>query len=168
MHDVTVAPDEFSRPAVIRMLPILNLNPNDRNCIYIYMETALITFDQPLWVKAVEVVVEQQINVVSIWVLHATISCLSSVGIIMSGSAIEKALETCFGSLTVGHMLSGKCVSRAIRGHLFAESPLHSLLLHNFLTLSEESAAPEQLPVTAVDQTNLSTLCNKVSDKLFC
>ena len=110
MHDVTVAHDEFNRPAVIRMLPILNLNPNDRNCIYIYMETALITFDQPLWVKAVEVVVEQQINVVSIWVLHATISCLSSVGIIMSGSAIEKALGTCFGSLTVGHILSGKCL----------------------------------------------------------
>ena len=49
------------------MLPIINLNPSDDNCIYstllfiqnqaktLNIETPAVTFDQSLWIKAIEV-----------------------------------------------------------------------------------------------------------------
>ena len=76
MQDVTLPFGEFAPAADIRMLPIIDINPNDRTCIYstlkfveneakrLHMQTACITFDQPLWLKAVDVVQEHSMNVV--------------------------------------------------------------------------------------------------------
>ena len=39
----------------------------------------------------------------------------------MSGSGIEELLECVYASNTVGHMLSGKAVQSAFRGHLLVK-----------------------------------------------
>ncbi len=47
----------------------------------------------------------------------------------MKGSGLEEALETVHGPNAVIHMLSGKAVSRALRGHLLIEAALVNKLM---------------------------------------
>ena len=48
---------------------------------------------------------------------HQLMSFLGSIGSLMEGSGIRRALETVYVPLTVGHMMTGKTYSRAVRGH---------------------------------------------------
>jgi hypothetical protein len=60
----------------IRMQPIIDLNPNDLSCIYstlmfiakdaekLHIKTPAVTFDQPLWLKAVNIVNCHKLNIV--------------------------------------------------------------------------------------------------------
>ena len=52
---------------------------------------------------------------------------LGSIGAIMKGSGLEDLSEV-YAENSVTHMVSGKAVARAIRGHLLVESSLMSLL----------------------------------------
>ena len=54
----------------------------------------------------------------------------------MSGSGIEELLECVYASNTVGHMLSGKAVQRAFRGHLLVENALNAILTADAFNLS--------------------------------
>jgi hypothetical protein len=74
MQDVSSG--KHSLPADVRMLPIIDMNPGDKSCIlstllFICSQAKLldvpspcVTFDQPLWIKAVEVVTAEHLNVV--------------------------------------------------------------------------------------------------------
>ena len=42
-------------------------------------------------------------------------------------------LQTVYGENTVKHMLTGKAISRAIRGHILVESALNQILLKRYL-----------------------------------
>src|ERR1051325_1919302 len=76
MQDFSVTADSFHPPADIRMLPIIDMNPTDMSCIFsplhfiedqahkLNMPTACVTFDQPLWLKAVEIVQATKTNIV--------------------------------------------------------------------------------------------------------
>ena len=87
MQAVYVPAGSYPHPADIHVLPIIDLNPNNVTCIYstlcfienqaklLNMKTACITFDQPLWLKAVETVQSTKLNVVC---------CLGAFHIIMS------------------------------------------------------------------------------------
>lgn len=55
---------------------------------------------------------------------HMLMSYLGSLGGVMSGSGLSEVLHTCYGSNTVVQMLSGKAVSRAVRGHFLVEAAL--------------------------------------------
>ena len=126
-------------------LPMIDLDPNDPTCIYStliyicsharkYNCTSIITFDQPLWWKA-NMIVESQPGsselhsvVVRLGGFHAQMSFLGSIGHLMKGSGIEDLLKVIYASNTVAHILSGKAVSRAVRGHFIVDASLHSLL----------------------------------------
>ena len=122
--------------ADIRMLPIMDMNPNDINCIFstlyfLEKQASLlnfncVTFDQPLWLKAIEVVQATGLNVVCrLGSFHVVMSFLGSIGTIMAGSGLDDALKSCFGPVTVKHMLTGKAESRAVRGHFLVDAALH-------------------------------------------
>ena len=56
-------------------------------------------------------------------------SFLGSIGSVMKGSGLSDALETTYGSNAVTHMLSGKAVARALRGHFLIEAALMTKLI---------------------------------------
>ena len=60
--------------------------------------------------------------------LHTTLSFLGSIGKFMAGSGIEELLAEVYAENSVEHMLSGKAVSRPLRGHFLIESSLKDLL----------------------------------------
>ena len=121
----------------VLFLPIIDLNPSDETCIYstlVYTQsqaeqlgipTACITFDQPLWLKAVEIISERSLSIVCrLGGFHTMMSFLGSIGSMMKGSGLEEALEQVYGPNAVAHMMTGKAVSRALRGHFLVESAL--------------------------------------------
>ena len=88
----------------VLFLPIIDLSPSDETCIYstlLYIQsqaeqlsipTACITFDQPLWLKAVEIITERSLRIVCRLGGSHTMSFLGSIGSMMKGSGLEEAL----------------------------------------------------------------------------
>ena len=56
--------------------------------------------------------------VVRLGAFHAQMSFLGAIGHLMAESGLKELLEMIYASNAVDHMLSGKAVSRAVRGHL--------------------------------------------------
>ena len=56
-------------------------------------------------------------------------SFLGSIGHLMRGSGLQELLEVIYASNSVGHMLSGKAISRAVRGHLLVDAALNTMLV---------------------------------------
>ena len=73
---------------------------------------------------------------------HQLMSFLESIGSLIEGSGLRRALETVYVPLTVGHMMTGKAYTQAVRGHIMAGSAVLSLLLEEFcdsLTTDEQT-----------------------------
>ena len=114
--------------STITFLPIIDLPPGYERCIYstllfihqqssyLNIETPCITFDQPLWLKAVEIINAKSMNIVCrLGDFHLLMSFLGSIGKLMEGSGLTELLETIYGSNTVKHIMTGKAYARALR-----------------------------------------------------
>jgi len=161
MQDVTASVVNFHPVSDIRMLPIIALNPNDMTCILstltflekqakrLNMETACVTFDQPLYIKAVEIAQSSKLQVVCrLGGFHLLMNFLGAIGDIMVGAGLSEALETCYGPVTVTHMMTGKAYSKAMRGHFLVESALMVLLMEKLFENNIDLAG-----VATVDET---------------
>lgn len=80
-------------------------------------------------------------------------SYLGSIGHLMSGSGLQELLEVVYAPNSVVHMMSGKAVSRAVRGHLLVDAALNALLTSSALDVnlsqvlgSDESTASVPTP----------------------
>ena len=56
-------------------------------------------------------------------------SFLGSMGASMQGSGLEEVFEAIYAKNTIPHMMSGKAISRAIRGHLIVDYALNTMLI---------------------------------------
>ena len=61
----------------------------------------------------------------------------------MKGSGLEEALDTVYGPNAVTHMISGKAVSRALRGHFLIEAALVNKLMSAVLPHGQEEHIEE-------------------------
>jgi len=121
-----------------------------------------ITFDQPLWLKAVEVVATEEMNIVCcLGGFHMLMSFLGSIGHVMAGAGLAEALEIVYGTNVVSRMLSGKAYARAVRGRLLVESALHVLLLRCLLD-PEDCCATETGMLSKCDIEELRRLYDNV------
>ncbi len=60
---------------------------------------------------------------------HTEMSFLGTIGHLMAGTGLRELLECIYAGNTVGHMLGGKAVSRAVRGHLLVSGALNLMLM---------------------------------------
>ena len=136
------ASGNYPGKSTVTILPIIDLEPTNLSCIYstlrfieeqaklINIDTPVVTFDQPLWSKATEIATAKSMKVVLILGgFHLMMSFLGSVGTVMNGSGISEILQTIYAPKAVEHM-SGKAVSRALRGHFLLASALTTQLLY--------------------------------------
>ena len=138
--------DEHPGRASVTFLPMIDLDPSDESCIYStlrfvathalqYDVTPVLTFDQPLFWKALNIIQSQPSNnelkriVLRLGGFHMKMSFLGSIGHLMAGSGLEELLEVVYAGNTVCHMMSGKAVSRAVRGHMLVDAALNAMLL---------------------------------------
>ena len=156
------------------MLPIIDLKSSDESCVYstlsyvkhqailINIPTACITFDQPLWSKAVKIIDAKSMDIVCrLGGFHTMMSFLRSLGSLMNGSALSELLTTVYGESSITHILSGKAISRALRAHLLEHAALMSKLIQVVLPDQQtgnltEDAEPEEDDSFRVEQ-NSST-----------
>ncbi|CAC5372535.1 unnamed protein product [Mytilus coruscus] len=120
-------------------LPMIDLNPSDLSCIYStltfickeahrYQKPPVVTFDQPLYWKALCIVINEKTEsylkqiVLRLGGFHTEMSFLGSISRLMAGSGLHEVLETVYASNGVNHMLSGKAVSRAVRGFMMVKT----------------------------------------------
>ena len=140
----------------VLLLPIIDLSPSDDNCMYstlnyiqdqaelLNIPTPCVTFDQPLWLKAVEIIQAKSLNIVCrLGGFHTMMSFIGSIDSMMKESGLEEALETVYGANAVSHMISGKAVSRALRGHFLMEAALVNKLMSAVLPHQEEEILVE-------------------------
>ena len=129
--------------STITYLPIIDLPPDDETYIYstllfvqnqaasLNIKTACITFGQPLWLKAVEIIKAKSMNILCrLGGFHLLMSFFVSIGKFMEGSGLTELFETVYGSATVKHIMTGKAYARALRAHFLTQSALETMLLH--------------------------------------
>ena len=161
-------------PANMTMLPIIDLKSSDESYIYsmlsyvkhqatlLNIPTACITFDQPLWWKAVEIIDAKSMDIVyRLGGFHTMMSFLGSLGSLMNGAGLSELLTAVYGGSSVTHILSGKAISRALRAHLLVHTALMSKLIEAVLPDQQtsnltEDAEPEEDDSFRVEQ-NSST-----------
>ena len=74
---------------------------------------------------------------------HQLMSILGSIGSLMEGSSLRRALETVYIPLIVCHMMTGNAYTRAVRGHMMPASAVLSLLVEEFWdSLTTDKQAP--------------------------
>lgn len=142
MQCTTKASNSALSSSTITFLPIIDLNPSDETCIYstllfviaqakkLHVRTPCITFDQPLWIKALGIIYSENLPIVCrLGGFHTLMSFLGSIGKVMSGSGIEDLFSEVYAENSVKHIMSGKAIARALRAHILLESALTSLLL---------------------------------------
>ena len=71
-------------------------------------------------------------------------SFLGSIGHLMTNTGLHEVLETIYARNTIEHMMSGKAISRAIRGHLIVDAVLNGLLLKKALKELTASSTANQ------------------------
>ena len=138
----------------VTMLPIIDLHATDPSALYslllylidqsnkLNIQVACVTFDQQLYIKAYEIVASKKLKIfVCLGGFYQLMSFLGSVGNLMGGYGLDKALETVYVPVTIGHMFTGKAYSRSVRGHLLCATAVQTLLMEEFwneLTISEK------------------------------
>ncbi len=151
----------------VTFLPMIDLQSSNPSCVLStlrfvsshaarYNVTPVLTFDQPLYWKALTIVRSQPSNsdlrniVLRLGGLHTEMSFLGSIGHLMGGSGLQEVLGVVYAENTVSHMLSGKAISRAVRGHLLVDAALNTILL------SESYNVP--VPSSSTDAENTEQL----------
>ena len=119
----------------VQFLPMIDMNPGDKTCILSTLDyqcslsskhnmPTIITFDQPLFWKASEIVnavtddspIRDVIQLLGTF--HNFMNVLGAVGTLMDGTGLKEIMETVYGESAIIHMMSGKAVQRAFRNHL--------------------------------------------------
>ena len=116
--------------------------------------TPVLTFDQPLWWKAMTVINDEPKNsalhsiVLRLGGLHLQMSYLGSIGHLMCGSGLEEVIGLIYAENVVPHILSGKAISRALRAHNIVEAALYVLLCSDIF----KCKLPSEIGNTMVEQ----------------
>ena len=158
--------------ASVQFLPIIDMSPSYMSCVLSTLQsicnqarqygiTPIITFDQPLWWKALTVILNESENsdlhsiVLKLGGFHTLMSFLGSIGHLMDGSGLNDILEVAYAPNAVGHMLSGKAYSRAVRGHFLVDAALNALLFSYSFKIDFPVKCPTTLMITIMTVTRI-------------
>ena len=164
----------------IVFLPMIDLPASDDTCIYSTLLfivdqamrhgfTPVVTFDQPLWWKAMKMVEAASPGsalskvVLKLGGFHIMMSFLGAVGYIMDGSGLREVLEHVYAPNTVPHLLSGKAIARAVRGHLLIDAALHAILLSE--VFADNQASDDEPRLQSEEIVELRNLYEKLMNK---
>ena len=92
--------------------------------------TPIITFDQPLWWKALMVIESEPPDsdvrqvVLRLGRFHTEMSFIGSIGHLIAESGLKELLALIYAPNAVEHILTGKAIARAVRAHLLVDAVL--------------------------------------------
>ena len=173
----------------ITTLPFINMDPSDCSTIYTTLcyaraqcdkagqKTCFVTFDQPLYIKATEIVRSSPglaCVVVSLGGFHLLMSLMGAIGYIMSGSGLQELWESIYARNSVVQIISGHACNRALRAHFLTQQALASILwcpLMSWMRLKLHSSASSMRmscmgSTDAVEDPAVVTLDQRMKDML--
>ena len=117
----TICIGEHPPVSQLHMLPIIDLKPTDETCIYFTLMFVInqarkfresvpcITFDQPLYIKALDISTAAKLDVVcQLGGFHTLMNFIGAIGYVLNGSGLEDMMGLLYGPSTVQHVQSGK------------------------------------------------------------
>ena len=145
MHNIHKG-NEHPGQSSVRNLPMIDMYPGDKTCILSTLEficalatkhqlDPVATFDQPLYWKAAEVILDSPQSshlkciVLFLGGFHTFMNLLGAIGTLMDGTGLKDILGVVYGENSVIHMMTGKSVQRAFRGHLLVDRCLNRMLV---------------------------------------
>lgn len=132
----------------IKILPFINHPASEPSSVYTALIFAseeakkfkqkhvFVTFDQALYVKAIEILASNPdlSNVIArLGGFHLLMSYLGTIGYIMGGSGLQELWETIYADKSVEHMMTGHAYSRAVRANFLTYGAVAGLLLKNVI-----------------------------------
>ena len=149
MHILHQGNDHPGQSSIV-FLPMIDMYSGDKTCIlstleyvsniaFKYHVPPVITFDQPLYWKASEIIADAPQNshlksiVVMLGCFHTFMNVLGAIGTLMAGTGLKRILEEVYGENAVVHMMTGKSVQRAFRGHLLITKCLNQMIVSEVL-----------------------------------
>ncbi|GFR65223.1 hypothetical protein ElyMa_005525300 [Elysia marginata] len=167
-----VSEGSFPGQSTITFLSMIDIQPTNMSFIYStllfvsnlaakYKVKPILTFDQPLWWKAQLILDSEPADshlrslILQLGGFHTQMNYLGTIGHLMTGSGLRELLEVVYAPDGVVHMLSGKAVARAARGHLLVDSVLNALLASSAFGVDLQSIVREEIDParTATDKT---------------
>lgn len=145
--------EEHYQRSKVFYLPFINAPPSNLDTVYtalliarqkcdsINQKTCFVTFDQPLYMKAQEIVhngkPELKNVIPRLGGFHLLMSFLGAIGTIMAGSGLSELLTTIYAQNSIIKMMSGHAYSRAVRAHLLTHQALSHFIIQ-IMELTEE------------------------------
>ena len=133
-------------------LPFINLDPSDMSTIYTALVFAkheattynkrycIVTFDQPLFIKAVDIV-HASSNLTGIIVrlggLHMAFSYMGADGYIMSGSGVEQMWGSVYAAGSIPQITNGHYYYRGLRARILGIQAIATVLLRSSQSFNE-------------------------------
>ena len=113
------------RRSFVLFLLMIDMSSSDLSCIFSTLNyianhahrhniIPIVTFDQPLWWKALSIILSQPEGspirsvVLRLGAFHMEMSYLGSIGHLMSGTGLKEILELIYAPLAVQHILTGE------------------------------------------------------------
>ena len=163
----------------VMFLPMIDMDPGDLTCIHStlhfihdhaarYQATPIITFDQPLWWKAMTIIESEapgsplKCIILQLGGFHVLLSFLGTTEHLMSGSGLEEILELVYVPNTVPKILCGKAIAMAIHGHFLVDGELNTLLAAK--TFQVELPVPACYSIDLDDVSELTDDCSVDDD----
>lgn len=150
-------------------LPFINAPPSEYDTIYtallsaiekcksLKQEACVITFDQPLYIKARDIVesigpIPESIKIfIRLGGFHLLMSFMGAIGYIMNGSGLKELFQVAYAPASVEKMLTGHAYARALRAHLLAHAAVAQMVFNEIHFTAEEQ---EMLEDSLVDITS--------------
>ena len=150
--------NEHPGQSSVIFLPMIDMYSGDKSCILSTLEflsnlarkhqvSPIITFDQPLYWKATEIISDAPQNsslkevVLLLGCFHTFMNFLGSIGTLMQGTGLSKILEAVYGENAVLHMMTGKSVQRSFCGHLLVDKCLNHIIVSAMMDESSTFAS---------------------------
>ena len=133
------------------------MDPANMSCIFLHSSLALRYGATPVLTWKATMVTDNEPPDCVPWsivpqagVFHTEMSFLCCMGRLTAGSGLQQSLEVVFAQNSVTHMLTGKAIARAVRGHFFADATLNAELYRARVALSVETYRSVQTDYVSV------------------
>ena len=100
-------------------------------------------------------------------------SFVGCIGYLMSGSGLVSILETVYAATAVTHMMTGKAIARAVRGHFLVDTALTALIISNIygiptptIDMTMNNIEPESNADSAQDREESVTYSDEITESV--
>ena len=104
---------------------------------------------------------------------HTEMSFVGCIGYLMSGSGLVSILETVYAATAVTHMMTGKAIARAVRGHFLVDTALTALIISNIygiptptIDMAMNNIEPESNADSAQDREESVTYSDEITESV--